>query len=639
MNFIIEQLSFYFSLILVLFVPGWFLLLAVFGKSETLGKLEKFVIAFGLSIVSVDFILFIFSKASIAITRWSSVIGILIFSAVCFGIYKVRIIKSHDNNDGIATSLDAHRNDSELFNFSQKQFILIILLLFLTIFVKTVYLSGAVLPTSTDMGHHMYWAKWMTDNHQLPTYEGMPDFIIGEHTIFGAMALIGNLDFFSAFPPVVLFLFNLLGILTVFILTLRIFKNKTIAILTLLFLGVLFAISSPQAKFVSGGVIGNIMGNFLMPLAFYFYYRALSFLAEERKAGKTEQKFLALAIFTTFGLFYTHHLTAFIFLFIFAFLVALYLLLNFRDFKNIFSKVLKLVFSPIVLATLATCLVFFFFVFTPNYIKTSAVDTAVGAPSKSTREGLDVASLKDSIGEVRLALGFLGLFFLALSYQRKNFGYAILTSWATMIFVMSSIPQILFINLPSNRIGNYLSYPLAILSAYGFWFVFQNESFKSQTNKTFFQASFILIFVFALANGLSDSAESMASAKDVNLMTQTFHSAQYLAQRTSDQDTILKDHNYINSDSWMKLFFMRGYKYPDSRGFFKRYEDPTKPREMCTLYMISNPDGIEARDCFETTHTKFLMVNPQYDSAQFLKLKNFDQIYSNDNLAIYQKND
>jgi hypothetical protein len=629
MQFILEQILFYISLILVLFVPGYFLLLAVFGKSETLGKLEKFVVAFGLSIVSVDFILFALSKTSIAITRWSIISGIVLFGAICFGIFKLK--KPSESEESII-------EEKNLFNFSKKQFILILLLIFLTIFIKTFYLSGAVLPTSTDMGHHMYWAKWMTENNQLPTYEGMPDFIIGEHTIFGTMALIGNLDFFSAFPPVILFLFNLLGIFTVFILTLRIFKNQTVAILTLLFLGVLFAVSSPQAKFVSGGVVGNIMGNFLLPLAFYFFYRALAFFSEERKAGKTEQKFLALAIFTTFGLFYTHHLTAFIFLFIFAFLVALFLLLNFRDLKNIFSKTLKLFSSPIVPATLATCLIFFFWVFTPNYIQTSAVDTAVGAPSKATREGLSVSSLKDSIGEVRLALGFLGLLFLVFSYQRKNFGHAIIASWGVMIFVMSSVPQILFINLPSNRIGNYLSYPFAILGAFGFWFVFQSAYFKNQANKNLFQVSFLLVFVFALVNGLSDSAVSI-SAKDTNLMTQTFHSADYLTKRTAKEDVILKDHNYINSDSWMKLFFMRGYKYPDSRGFFKRYEDITKPREMCTLYMISNPAGAEAEKCFSETNTKFIMVNPQYDSAQFLKLKNFDQIYTNDNLAIYQKND
>jgi len=623
LEFIQNQIFFYLSLILVLFVPGYFLLLAIFGKNKALSGLERFVIAFGLSIVSVDFILFAYSRAGISINRSAIIGGITVFSAICFAIYKIK----KDKNSFA---------DEPLFNFSRKQTGLILLLIFLTIFIKTAYLSGAVLPTSTDMGHHMYWAKWMTENQALPTYEGMPDFIVGEHTILGAMAIVGNLDFFSAFPPITLLLFNLLGIFTVFLLTLRIFRSKSVAILTLLFLGVLFAVSSPQAKFVSGGVIGNIMGNFLMPLAFYFYYRALNFIAEKSEATSEAKKFLALAVLTTFGLFYTHHLTAFIFLFIFAFLMVLFGALNYKNWKNIFIKAGRLFFSPAVFATFLMGIIFFFLIFTPNYIQTSAVNTAVGAPSKSTREGLSVASLKDSVGEVRLALGFLGLALLALSYQRKNIGYAIIAAWTVMIFVMSSFPQILFINLPSNRIGTYLSYPVAILSAFSFFYVFQSDYFKKQANKTLLQASFLLVFAFFLVNGLSDSAVSISS-KDSNLMTQTFDSAQYLAQRTSNQDIILKDHNYINSDSWIKLFFMRGYKYPDSRGFFKRYADNTKPREMCTLYMLSNPAGREATKCFAETQTRFLMVNPQYDSAQFQKLNNFNQIYSSDNLAIYAK--
>src|SRR5674476_1177284 len=100
------------------------------------------------------------------------------------------------------------------------------------------------------MGHHMYWANWLVVNHSLPTYDGMPDFIIGEHIIFGAIALIGNFSFLSAFPQMTLLLVDVFSILAIFILTLRIFKNKTIAILTLLFIGITFAISSPQAKFV-----------------------------------------------------------------------------------------------------------------------------------------------------------------------------------------------------------------------------------------------------------------------------------------------------------------------------------------------------------------------------------------------------
>ena len=623
-EFIFNQILFYISLIVVLFLPGYVLLLAIFGKSKILSTLEKFIISFGLSIVSVDFIFFAIEKLNIPITRLSSVISIALFIVVCWIIYKFRKFSNSSEN-------------TPLFSFSKNQFILILLLLFLTIFIKTAYLTDTVFPTATDMGHHMYWAKWMVENHQLPVYDGMPDFIIGEHIIFATIATLSGASFLSAFPVVVLFLINILGILAVFILTLRIFKKKNIAILTLLFLGVLYAISSPQAKFVSGGVVGNLIGNFLLPLSFYFYYRAFNFFETSINPSIDNKKFLALAIFSTFGLFYTHHLTSFIFLFIFVLLVLIFLAINWNRWKDIFSALFKIIFSPQVLAMLFTGLLFFFFIFTPNYIKNSAVETAVGAPSKETRVGLTIDNLRSSVGEARIALGFIGMLVLVMGFKKKNIGFTIIAAWAVMIFIMSTQPQMLFVNLPSTRIGNYLSYPIAILSAYAFYEIFKARQANAKKINGLIKLSFIIIATFVLVDGVSDSAAIFKTQTDLSPLAQTFDASSYLTTATSDADEILKDHNYITADSWMKIFLMRGYKYPLSRGYFKRYDDPTKPREMCTLNMISAPASLEAQQCFIETQTNFIVVNPNYDSAQFIKLKNFNQVYSSVGINIYYK--
>lgn len=632
---IFNQIIFYASLILVLLLPGASLLLAIFGKSKTLDVLEKFIISFALSIVSVDFIFFAFSKANISITRLSSFIGVSLFVIACFGIYHLRSKKIAFKSD---------ENTEKLFSFSKNQLILILLLIFMTVFLKTAYLTETVFPTSTDLGHHMYWTQWMIENHQLPTYDGMPDFIIGEHIIFGVIGLLSGASIFSAFPIIVLLLVNLFSILTVFILTLRIFKEKNVAILILLLLGVLYAVASPQAKFVSGGVIGNILGNLLMPMAFYLYYRSLSSLdekvLEKRSPVILESRiFLALAFFMTFGLFYTHHLTGFIFLFIWALLVAIFFVLHFKNLKTIFSNLSSIIFSPQVLGTFFVGIFFFFFIFTPTYIAGSAVETAVGAPSKETRAGLTIANIKSSIGEARLALGFLGLFILAFGFRKRNFGHILVFAWALMIFIMSFAPGILFINLPSSRIGNYLSYPTAILSAYVLYFIFRPKSEKdhSVTQNNFIKLAFVIILAFILVDGMRDSASAFKKREDLSPIAQTFNASSYVQTNTTDQDMVLKDHNYIPADSWIKLYLMRDYKYPLSRGFFKRYEDVTKPREMCTLHMISTPNSLEAQTCFLETQTNFIMVNPNYDSAQFKKLKNFDQIYSNPGVNIYYK--
>lgn len=629
LSFLQSQLLFYISLVCVLFIPGYVLLLAIFGKNQIITSLEKFILSFGLSIIIVDFLNFILSGLHLSITRLSILVSIGLFTLVCLIIHKFKKQKK------------SQTSEEKLFSFSKNQFILILLLLFLTIFIKVSYLSDTVFPTATDMGHHMYWTQWMIENKQLPTYENMPDFIIGEQIPFGVIGLLSGASVFSAFPVVILLLVNLIGILIVFLLTLRIFKQKNIAILTLLFLGVLYAVASPQAKFVSGGVIGNIFGNLLMPLSFYFYYRSLEFFETNTEELNQSKNFLALGIFSTFGLFYTHHLTSFIFLFIFVLLAVIFFTVNFKDLKELFAKIIKLFLSPQVITTFIVGLIFFFFIFTPNYIKNSAVDTAVGAPSKETRIGLTIANLRSSIGEARVALGFLGILLLAASFKRKNFGHSILIVWTVMIFIMSTEPQLLFINLPSNRIGNYLSYPIAILSAYSFYYVFKSKSDleknTSSLPNTFIKISFTVVLIFVLVDGITDSILAFKAKADLSPIAQTFNASQYLAKNTNPDDMILKDHNYIPADSWIKISLMRGYKYPLSRGYFKRYEDTTKPREMCTLNMIASPNSENARICYNETETNFIMINPLFDSAQFKKLKNFNLIYSSANINIYYR--
>jgi hypothetical protein len=53
--------------------------------------------------------------------------------------------------------------------------------------------------------------------------------------------------------------------------------------------------------------------------------------------------------------------------------------------------------------------------------------------------------------------------------------------------------------------------------------------------------------------------------------------------------------------------------------------------------MLSNPGSIEAQNCFSETQVNFIMLNPQFDSSQFKKLDNFNQVYSNKDIAIYQR--
>lgn len=86
----------------------------------------------------------------------------------------------------------------------------------------------------------------------------------------------------------------------------------------------------------------------------------------------------------------------------------------------------------------------------------------------------------------------------------------------------------------------------------------------------------------------------------------------------------------------MKLFFLRDYGYPLSRGFFKRYQDNPN-REQCTLLMISVPNTERAQKCYTETDTQYVVVNPKFDVTPFEKSSHFSRIYTSPDIHIYSR--
>lgn len=653
MHFIQEQALFFIAVSLVLFLPGFALLRSFFRKSFS--ALELFVFSVPASITIVNFLMIVLGKSGVKLTAISivaSVIGASLLFVACSGFKK---IFSKAFWTSIKTTV--FRSDKKSLKnfslaFSKREGWLIILILTLTIFIKTVYLSQVILPTATDLGHHMYWAKDIAITGELPTYverniiesngtytldapEPIDDFIIGEHLVFAAIALIAGLDFTSGFPAIILLLVNIFALLAVFLFVLRVFPSrKSIAIVTLFFLGPLYTLASPQAKFVSGGVIGNTIGNLFIPVVLYCYWRALQ---------EKSSKFLTLAFFLTFGLAYIHHLSTLVFLFILVFTIIIFSILNIKNLHQHIAQWFKIFFKPAPLLFALAAILFFFFVLAPSYADPKSLNTALGAPTKATRTGLTFLQFTFSTGEGRLGLGLVGLLsllFFQLRQQSKkalsetSYATAFFFAWGFSLLIMSLRPQWLFLDIPSNRISSYAIFPFAILSAFAFSQLFSLAK-KYEVSKGMTLTSFAVIGTFFIVGGFYDNSQSLLGKTKSEEAVQTYRISDYLAQHNRSSDLILKDHNYIVADSWMKLSFLQGYTYPLSRGLFGRYEDETKPREMCSLWMIAIPNTDKGQKCFEDTGTNIIVVNPHFDSVQFKKSDDFMSIYQSDDIAAY----
>lgn len=625
---------------LSLFLGAGFVMFRLFFTSQRSAFfIETLILSFVLGITLVDFLMLLMDKIGISQNGFTIAFPLIGIPALGGALWyrKHRQIPLLD---------EAH---SRPFLKSKIERTLFFTLFALTLFLKTLYLSNAIIPTATDLGHHLYWAKSITETHRLPVYQErevidqpenirlsdpapIADFIIGEHLPLAALALLTGIDFFSAFPIVFLLVINLLSLLALAILTYRIVDasplrqliRPELATLSLLFLsGPLYTLASPQAKFVSGGVIGNIMGNLLIPLILILFLRAFQ---------EKDHRLLGLGILFTFTLAYTHHLSTLILLFILAG-TGIFSLISFANhLKAFFSRIASILFRPTPLILFLLAGLFFFLVTMPTYIETRAVGTAIGTPTKLTRIGLTFDQITETSGEARFAFGIIGLILLFISF-RRSFPISLILAWTLTLFIMTFRPDWVFLNIPSNRIGTYLSFPIGIVGAIGLaWLIGMLRNYRSSLLSILLLAT---VFGYALSSGFADNGQTLLAAPKSEAMLETFSAAEFLSQTISSNDIVLKDHNYIVADSWIKHFFMRDYFFPLSRGYFSRYEN--SGHERCTLDMIAIPNTPRAKDCFQGTGVNYVFINPRFDAPQFEKSPDFSRVYSSDKIHIYAR--
>ncbi len=660
MSLFSDFIGFIFGITLF-FLAGFLTLRALFGSKHPFSAFEIGVLSFALGIGILDFSMIFLGAQGVAITKATAILSLiglpLSFLFIRHAHYRVCKKKSPVSPNDTGAALE----NASPFSSTKNEKIAFVVLISLTVLLRTLFLGDAGLPTATDLGHHMYWSKQIQESGEIPVYEKreiigedgkfflsdpvpISDFIVGEHIPFAALAFFSSNFFFSSLPVTALYLINLLSLLAVFSLSVRLTAGIltkqsvspfSVGLAVLFFLGPLFAFSSPESKFVSGGVVGNLFGNLFIPVILALLFRALR---------EKEPRFLALGIFLSLTLAYTHHLSSLVLLFIFMGIFFSLLLLFPRDAVALGRRIGRLFLSPYPLFVLVCALLFFFFVAMPTYIETNAVTTAIGAPSKSTRTGLTFFQASDASGLARISLGLsallLGFFVRKI---RNSIGFSFILGWTGSLLAMTLAPHLLFLDIPSNRIGAYLAAPLALLS--GALVALIPFFLKARPRKhphsyipgKIFLFALLIVFGFSAWNGSNDNQSSLPSTAKKAQMRETYDGAAYLASRLREDDIVLKDHNYLVGDSWIKLFFMRGYEYPLSRGFFKRYEDETKPREQCTLLMISTPNLRDGEKCFEDLGVNLVMVHPEYDASQFEKSSAFSRIYSGKSLHIYER--
>lgn len=659
-QFFTEQFLFLAVLFVILIIPGWFFLIALFPHNQ-FAPLEKFVLSVPLSFSLLTLTIIVIDACTVSLTYTNILITLITLTVIPLITHS--IIRKNDTSH-------VH---NEIFAFSKKQTFLIIILVIMTIAIKGLFLINTIFPTATDLGHHMFWVEKIVKEHSLPQYEKIEilttendshtlsepqkiaDFIVGEHILFAIVKTFTGQSTVSTFPSLILLVINIFTVLILFILSRRFFERYYygvyVAILTLLFIGPLWTISGAGAKFVSGGVIGNVIGNLLIPTIFYFLYRAFV---------HKDARILIPALLTTTALIYTHHLSTLIFGYAFIFSIIAYVIVQkngLHGYTRIFSLLRNYYIVPLLIIMIAVI----FVIHPPSYLDSTTIATSIGAPEKSSRTGISFTALMYTLGEARFIFGVIGFFILSLlltsvrigrsTYTNKStnptniYAGAFLIGWCGALLGMTLFPHILQVNIISSRIATYCIFPLAILAGFSIvclaTFMFQHKNHTLKIPQVFFMLTYLTIFSYIFITGMHDNATSLNAAPKTNAALQTFHAGKYASEAFENKIMhgdfwMVKDHNYIVADTWIKVFFANDYSYPLSRSFFKRYE--TNPqRETCTLEMISTPDSPTARTCFNDLTVQAVLVDTDQDASQFTTNDQFERIYQNNDHSLFIK--
>lgn len=633
----LTTLLFFAAIGLVLFLPGTALLSFLERKSPFATPLERAVLIPSLSIVLVDFFMLSFDLLGIPQKYWTILLAIGIFSLGSFSLARV---KKTSDESSIHHEEEPERSVS-------KTFIAVFILLLV---LKTFYFFPNILSNTTDLGHHLYWAKKIALDHRLPVYEKqdivvdergnysisnpepISDFIIGEHLTLAAIQMISGVDFDSAFSSIILFIVHILSLFALSLLARRLFEplpsSEMLSTLTLLLGGVFYGLGVPQMKYVVGGVVGNTYANLLIPVLFLCLIMAF----------RTKRTALfSLVVILLFGLAYTHHLSMFVTVIILLVAIGIRLVLS---PKTMWGVVMKPFLTPWPMILFGIGTLFFFVLWKPAYIANTAVNTVVGTPEKTEHLGFTTTQLLYAVGEPRLVLGFFGLVFLFVWWYRKRTfdvnAVALLLGWTLPLVLLVLFPDVVSVDLPSGRVANYLIAPLCILSAFLITVAVHVFRQKHILPASFLFATTTLFLAILFFNGYLDNDSVFRQSPLQSEKTRALrNAAHYLADDIPRDGIVLHDHINIPGDSWIKLDFMRDYNYPFYRAYLFRYDRASDRTEKCTLYVISSPHSDEAKKCISDLHIRAVLVNQTIDGAQFEHFKDFEKVYTDPFYAIY----
>lgn len=587
------------SFLIFLIFPGY-LLLRLFISKEELSKTDKIIYSTVLGFFINLLIFTMLDKSRIKIEKSTLIASLGTLALVSFFIKKPSL--------KIAGILKQ--------SFTKNYFILAISLLLIVLIRVPVYLSHP-LPYTTDLSHHIYYAKHIIENGSLPKYS-KSEFVLLEHITLSLSPLLVGTDVLGISSFVILYILNFFSGITIFRLTFHATKSFSTSLISLLLSSCFFLYTSFNLRFVLGGVVGNLLGNFFIPS-----FILLLILFFEKKY----YHLLPIIIINLICIITAHTLSTVIIFWVTTIALLFYFIINRANFlcivKELFRKYTKYLLFSIICT-------FIFLLYVPDYFSDKRAMERISIPQMSilTPKGSFFSTLTENnylreIPKKIYIISFLGLASYFFSRPKTKFSKFIFVTWPLIPLGYTVFPNAFPIRIPPHRAINYAFSPLMLSTAL-FCSFFSNKSKKLIV--------FFLLILSIIVNMNTSVLEIKSIANNKKVMEENKEAFVFLSKIIKPNENVFTDHTSDNlADQAIKNYIDNSNKVWD-RAFLFRYEEGMP---WDTWNMMEDPKNY--LNLYREKNIKYVVVpNQKTYTERFEKTNAVNKIFENETVQIFE---
>lgn len=503
------------------------------------------------------------------------------------------------------------------FSFKRENLLLLLSLL-ITIILRIPPFLSHPLPHTTDLSNHIFYAKYIIENGILPEYSH-PQFVLTEHVILSLSPILMHTNILGVSTYVTLYIINALIGLVIFRIIFYTTSSFFSGLIGLMISSNFFLYTSFNLTYVEGGVVGNILSNFLIPT---FILLVILFF------DKKYYRLLPLIV-TNLTLIINSHTLSTVILFWVTFLsLSCYAIFNFPSLKKTIGEIFSPKKRKWLLISFIPLLIFIFYV--PDYFTdkraTSLIDPSLASKQtvKNFFTGIFGNRYLNIIPPSLYLVATAGLVIFFLSQKKDNFPKYLFLFWLIVPLVYTILPGVFLIHLPAHRTINYLFSPIVIAVS-----LFTQSLAKKEKTIIFFS----LLILSLIVNFDNSLYEIKNIENNKKIMEKSEEGFLFLANIIKPGENVLTEHispGFADQAIKNYLEFSNRVFY---RTFLFRYENGDMPWD--TWKMMENP--VDNLNLYVENNIKYIVVpNTDLYKNKFQETNIASNIFENDTLVIFE---